>query len=236
MLEDFSRTIAMMARVLVHLATDRPRELALGVALGAGGLVCFGFIANFLRRYSISTTQPPFRDLSPGEEAAAPVPRALEVLRESAGRMLLVAAISFVLLGFGVLAALKIHFNHGRPAVPHWSTVGYFAIVTFLGVGLLLSLLDLAQRWAGWLRFVNCDRVETRATIRYLGERTWESGEGLETWVALRYAYKALTPEGREGRFVAEESIGEGEGRRLQGVAEIPVAYDRAHPDRVRRG
>jgi len=236
MLEDFSRTIAMMARVLVHLATDRPREVALGVALGGGGLLFFGFIANFLRRYSISTTKPPFPDLAPTEQAAAPVPRALQVLRESAGRILLVAAISFVLLGFGVLAALKIHFDGGRSASPHWSTVGYFAIVTFLGVGLLLSLLDLARRWAGWLAFVNCDRVETRATIRYLGERTWESGEGFETWVALRYAYKVLTPEGREGLFVAEEGVSERESRRLQGVAEIPVAYDRAHPARVQRG
>jgi hypothetical protein len=83
---------------------------------------------------------------------------------------------------------------------------------------------------------MTCDRVETRATIRYLGERTWESGEGFETWLALRYAYRALTPEGREGLFVAEEGVSEGESRRLQGVAEIPVAYERAHPERVQRG
>jgi hypothetical protein len=49
MLHDLSRTIAMMGRLFLALARDRPAELALGSAIGVAVLLVFGVLAGFLR-------------------------------------------------------------------------------------------------------------------------------------------------------------------------------------------
>ena len=236
MLQDLSRTIARMAGMLLVLARERPRELALGVALGAAALVLFGYVYGFLRRRAASTARPPFPALAPHEEAATPVPRAAQVLRESAGELLLIAAISFVLLGFGVLAALDLQFGRRQPGLLHWNTVAYFSMASFFWLAFLFGLLGLARKWSLWLWFAGCDRVPAQAVVRYLGERTYESGEGFETYEALHYTYRALSPEGRERTFVAEESVGARERRRLTDTGELPVEYARDRPGCVRRG
>jgi len=234
--QDLYRTIVRMAGMLLVLARERPRELALGAALGAAALVLFGYVAGFLRRHSESTARPPFRALAPDEESATPVPRAVRVLRESTRELLLIAATSFVLLGFGVLAALDLQFGPRQPGLLHWNTVAYFAMASFFWLGFLFALLGLARKWSLWFWFAGCDRVPAQAVVRYLGERTYESGEGFETYEALTYAYQALTPEGRERTFVAEESVSAREGRRLKDTGELPVEYARDRPGCVRRG